>query len=111
MVLMNSIEAKILETVKKMPPSLQEELLHYAEYLLEKQTTTQDDRVLGKDKGLFIVPDSRFPIPDDFNDPLPKEIVLAFESEFNDVREDFCPKAWHEAMTDRQNDFYRQTLG
>ena len=60
---MNSIEAKILETVKKMPPSLQEELLHYAEYLLEKHITTQDDRVLGQDEGLFTV-------PDDFDTPI-----------------------------------------
>lgn len=31
-----NIEARILETLTKMPISLQEELLHYAEYLQEK---------------------------------------------------------------------------
>lgn len=31
-----NIETKILETLGKMPESLQEELLHYAEYLQEK---------------------------------------------------------------------------
>ncbi|MBL1211436.1 MAG: DUF2281 domain-containing protein [Geminocystis sp. GBBB08] len=31
-----NIETKILETLGKMPVSLQEELLHYAEYLQEK---------------------------------------------------------------------------
>ena len=33
---MINIETKILETLGKMPVSLQEELLHYAEYLQEK---------------------------------------------------------------------------
>ncbi|AUC60135.1 toxin-antitoxin system antidote component [Cyanobacterium sp. HL-69] len=33
---MINIETKILETLGKMPKSLQEELLHYAEYLQEK---------------------------------------------------------------------------
>jgi hypothetical protein len=33
---MINIETKILETLGKMPESLQEELLHYAEYLQEK---------------------------------------------------------------------------
>lgn len=33
---MINIQRKILETLAKMPVSLQEELLHYAEYLREK---------------------------------------------------------------------------
>lgn len=33
-----------------------------------------EDRVLGIDEGLFVV-------PDDFNDPLPDEILAAFEGE------------------------------
>ena len=32
------------------------------------------DRTLGQDEGLYVV-------PDDFNDPLPEDILLAFEGE------------------------------
>ena len=34
----------------------------------------EEDRVLGIDEGLFIV-------PEDFNEPLPKDILAAFEGE------------------------------
>ena len=95
-----TIKAKILETLDKIPLSLQEELLHYAEYLQDKYVLTQDNndkklvfhkRILGQDKGLFTV-------PDDFNDRLSEDLLLAFEGESNDVKKDFS-QAWHEAMT------------
>ena len=65
-----TIKAKIIKTLDKIPPSFQEELLHYAEYLESKHgldknenvTKNSGDRVLGQDEGLFTV-------PDDFNDP------------------------------------------
>ena len=34
----------------------------------------RQDRTLGEDEGLYVV-------PDDFNDPLPEDILLAFEGE------------------------------
>jgi prevent-host-death family protein len=36
--------------------------------------TPTEDRVLGQDEGLFTV-------PEDFNDPLPEELLSAFEGE------------------------------
>ena len=41
---MTTIESKILKTIQKMPPSLQEELLHYAEYLQDKYVLTLNNQ-------------------------------------------------------------------
>ena len=42
------IETKILKTLEKMPLSLQEELLHYAQYLQEKYSQSQNSHELQK---------------------------------------------------------------
>jgi hypothetical protein len=66
------IQPLILEKLAELPESLQTEVLHYIEFLLEKQTktstqeqSTQKRRVAGTMKGMFILP-----LPDDFNQPL-----------------------------------------
>ncbi len=61
------LKAKILETVEKMPVSLQTELLHYAEYLQEKyhqENSTVKNRI-GILKGTFVLP-----LADDFDESL-----------------------------------------
>ncbi|BAQ61669.1 hypothetical protein GM3708_2075 [Geminocystis sp. NIES-3708] len=69
---MINIETKILETLDKMPVSLQEELLHYAEYLQEKYSenngninTSNQKRRSGILEGTFVLP-----LPDDFDESL-----------------------------------------
>lgn len=46
---MINIQTKILETLEKMPVSLQEELLHYAEYLQEKYNRSNMTQLNGND--------------------------------------------------------------
>ncbi|NCO74548.1 MAG: DUF2281 domain-containing protein [Cyanobacteria bacterium] len=67
-----NIETKILETLDKMPVSLQEKLLHYAEYLQEKYNqnngninTSNQKRRSGILEGTFVLP-----LPDDFDESL-----------------------------------------
>lgn len=46
---MINIQTQILETLDKMPISLQEELLHYAEYLQEKYNRSNMTQLNGND--------------------------------------------------------------
>ena len=63
------IETTILEYLHKLPDSLQQEVLHYTQLLLEthnKSTSQpQKKRQAGFLKGTFVLP-----LPDDFNEPL-----------------------------------------
>jgi Protein of unknown function (DUF2281) len=63
------IEATILECLHKLPDSLQKEVLHYTQFLLETHTKStsrsQKKRQAGFLKGTFSLP-----LPDDFNEPL-----------------------------------------
>lgn len=66
------LKTTILETINKLPESLQEEVLHYAEYLAQKYAKTQPSaemtkktRKAGTMKGTFVLP-----LPDDFDEPL-----------------------------------------
>jgi mRNA-degrading endonuclease RelE of RelBE toxin-antitoxin system len=66
------IQPKILEKLEKLPESLQTEVLHYIEFLLEKHTTPpikeetpKKRRLAGTMKGMFVLP-----LPDDFDEPL-----------------------------------------
>jgi hypothetical protein len=65
------IQPVILEKLEELPESLQTEVLHYIEFLIEKQgkNSTQDKpkkrRVAGTMKGMFVLP-----LPDDFDEPL-----------------------------------------
>jgi Protein of unknown function (DUF2281) len=66
------IQPVILEKLAELPESLQTEVLHYIEFLLEKQAKnstqeklTQKHRVAGTMKGMFVLP-----LPDDFDEPL-----------------------------------------
>ena len=67
-----NIKAKIIDNIEKMPVYLQEELLHYAEYLQEKYNRTNSEvqnstkkRRSGILQGTFVLP-----LPDDFDDSL-----------------------------------------
>jgi hypothetical protein len=66
------IQPVILEKLAELPESLQTEVLHYIEFLIEKQAknSTQEKprkrrRVAGTMKGMFVLP-----LPDDFDEPL-----------------------------------------
>jgi Protein of unknown function (DUF2281) len=63
------IETTILEYLHKLPDSLQQEVLHYTQFLLEKHTTPtespQKKRQAGFLKGTFALP-----LAEDFNEPL-----------------------------------------
>ena len=66
------IQPVILEKLAELPESLQTEVLHYIEFLIEKQAKnstqekpTKKRRVAGTIKGMFVLPR-----PDDFNEPL-----------------------------------------
>ena len=74
------IQPVILEKLEELPESLQTEVLHYIEFLLEKQSknSTQEQptkkrRVAGTMKGMFVLP-----LPDDFDQPIQdmKEYVV-----------------------------------
>lgn len=75
------LDEELLKILESMPDSLKIEVLHYAEYLLHKNTTENDSANLvdgdvseakttkktlfGSMKGTFVLP-----LPDDFNEPL-----------------------------------------
>ena len=66
------IQAVILEKLAELPESLQTEVLHYIDFLIEKQAKnstqekpTKKRRVAGTMKGMFVLP-----LPDDFDEPL-----------------------------------------
>jgi hypothetical protein len=68
----NMIQPVILEKLAELPESLQIEVLHYIEFLIEKQAKnstqekpTKKRRVAGTMKGMFVLP-----LPDDFDEPL-----------------------------------------
>ncbi len=69
------IETQILKTLQQMPHSLQEELLHYAQYLQEKHSPNNSElrkqtkkRRSGILEGTFVLP-----LPDDFDEPLEED--------------------------------------
>ena len=66
------IQPVILEKLAELPESLQTEVLHYIEFLIEKQAknstqekATKKRRVAGTMNGMFVLP-----LPDDFDEPL-----------------------------------------
>jgi hypothetical protein len=66
------IQPVILEKSAELSESLQTEVLHYIEFLIEKQAKnstqekpTKKRRVAGTMKGMFVLP-----LPDDFDEPL-----------------------------------------
>jgi hypothetical protein len=63
------IETTILEYLQKLPVALQQEVLHYTQFLLEthtqKTSLPQKKRQAGFLKGTFVLP-----LPDDFDDSL-----------------------------------------
>jgi Protein of unknown function (DUF2281) len=63
------LETTILEYLHKLPDSLQQEVLHYTQFLLETHTKRtlqpQKKRQAGFLKGTFLLP-----LPDDFDEPL-----------------------------------------
>lgn len=66
------LQTELLETFNKLPESLQQEVVHYAEFLSQKHTQTltgteqpKKRRQAGAMKGVFVLP-----LPDDFDEPL-----------------------------------------
>lgn len=67
-----SIETQILETIRALPPEKKAAVLDFAEFLKNREAELADSRPSGLCKGQFTV-------PDDFDDPLPEEILRDFE--------------------------------
>ncbi len=66
------IQPVILEKLEELPESLQTEVLHYIEFLIEKhaKNSTEEKQtnkrcVAGTMKGMFVLP-----LPNDFDEPL-----------------------------------------
>jgi Protein of unknown function (DUF2281) len=66
------IQPVILEKLEELPESLQTEVLHYIEFLIDKHAkdSTQEEptkkrRVAGTMKGMWVLP-----LPEDFDEPL-----------------------------------------
>jgi hypothetical protein len=64
-----STDTALWKVVVNMPDTLKKELLHYAEYLLEKYPDAKENPekrpLAGSMKGTFVLP-----LPDDFDAPL-----------------------------------------
>jgi hypothetical protein len=65
-----STDTALWQAILNMPDSLKVELLHYAEYLLSKNTKESEEvpkkaRLAGSMKGTFVLP-----LADDFDEPL-----------------------------------------
>jgi hypothetical protein len=64
-------ETALWQTITKMPETLKTELLHYAEYLMEKHSQSDSESESSKKrrsgilKGTFVLP-----LPDDFDESL-----------------------------------------
>lgn len=65
------LETTILQTLEKLPESLKQEVLHYAEFLAEQyveaasETSSDKKRHAGALRGTFVLP-----LPNDFDEPL-----------------------------------------
>jgi hypothetical protein len=63
------IETTILEYLHKLPDSLQQEVLHYTQFLLETHTKSTS-RSQKKRQADFLKGTFALPLPEDFNEPL-----------------------------------------
>ncbi|MBK1692328.1 DUF2281 domain-containing protein [Ectothiorhodospira mobilis] len=67
------IEAQVLERIRALPPEQQEEVLDFIEFIRSRRPIPAKDRPMGLCKG-------EFRVPDDFDAPLPDEVLRDFES-------------------------------
>ncbi len=58
-------ETNLLNIAENLPDDLKIELLHYAEYLMNKSLNTPKKPLAGSMKGTFVLP-----LPEDFDAPL-----------------------------------------
>jgi len=68
-----TVEQQIIMIIQELPPERQAEVLDFAEFLKQRTIPITDCRPSGLAKGDFVV-------PDDFDDPLPEDILEEFES-------------------------------
>ncbi|MBX3178676.1 MAG: DUF2281 domain-containing protein [Candidatus Hydrogenedentes bacterium] len=67
-----NIEAKVIESLRALPPERQFEVLEFVEFLKSRTSASQIMRPAGLCRGEFIVPDG-------FDAPLPDEVLREFE--------------------------------
>ncbi|MEA3641187.1 MAG: DUF2281 domain-containing protein [Lamprobacter sp.] len=67
-----NIEAQILSTVRVLPPERQAEVLDFASFLQQRVKNSKELRPIGLCQG-------EFQVPDDFDAPLPEDIMRDFE--------------------------------
>jgi hypothetical protein len=68
-----TVEQQIITIIQQLSPERQAEVLDFAEFLKQRVVPITDRRPSGLAKGDFVV-------PDDFDDPLPEDILERFES-------------------------------
>lgn len=68
-----SIETQLLESIRALPPERQAEVLDFAEFIRHRSARQISPRPAGLCQGEFVV-------PDDFDAPLPDEVLREFES-------------------------------
>ncbi|MFP4079716.1 MAG: DUF2281 domain-containing protein [Ectothiorhodospira sp.] len=67
------IESRVLDSIRALPPEQQKEVLDFIEFIRSRMPISAKERPMGLCKGEFTV-------PDDFDAPLPDEILRDFES-------------------------------
>jgi hypothetical protein len=67
-----SIESKVLDTLRSLPPERQAEVLDFVEFIKHRTNANSGPRPAGLCEGEFTV-------PDDFDAPLPESVLRDFE--------------------------------
>lgn len=65
-----ALDTEILQTIAKMPESLKKEILHYAEYLLEKHAKTESSQAVVEQLHGYGSWAGQIVMSDDFDEPL-----------------------------------------
>jgi hypothetical protein len=68
-----SVEEQVIATLRTLPPERQAEVLDFAEFLKQRNPPSKEPRPYGLCGG-------RIQVPDDFDAPLPEDVLSLFES-------------------------------
>ena len=68
-----NIDAEVLDGIHSLPPEKKIEVLDFIEFIRQRTDTPLTPRPIGLCQGQFIV-------PDDFDDPLPEDVLRDFET-------------------------------
>lgn len=68
-----SVEEQVIATLRMLPPERQAEVLDFAEFLKQRGLPPTEPRPFGLCAG-------QIQVPDDFDAPLPEDVLRSFES-------------------------------